>query len=169
MPMSDARKIENKTKELIMPILDKASLRLVDVEYVKEGEDYYLRVYIDKDGGVNIDDCVEVSRAFNPVLDSENYISDQYIFEVSSPGADRVLKKDGDLEFALGKTVLIKTYKKLSGKKEFEGVLEEWNDDELLIMNAQGDRITFQRKDISLVCLKFDYENDLNDNPDADI
>ena len=168
MSMSDLRISEKKTQELITPILEQKDLRLVDVEYVKEGEDYYLRVYIDKDGGVNIDDCVEISRAFNPVLDSENYISDAYIFEVSSPGADRVLKKDGDLEFALGKTVLIKTYKKISGKKGFEGELKKWDEDSLTIASADEETV-FTRSDISLIRLKFDFENDLNNSKETDL
>ena len=87
---------EAKTEKLIMPIVEANNVELFDVDYIKEGQDWYLRVYIDKEGGVTIDDCQAVSRAFNEILDKENYITDQYIFEVSSPGLTRPLKKEKD-------------------------------------------------------------------------
>ncbi len=159
--MSDAKNIEKMTSELIAPILEDAGVRLVDTEYVKEDDTYYLRVYIDKEGGVSIDDCVDVSRAFNPVLDCNNYIPDAYVFEVSSPGADRVLKKDGDLEFALGRKVLIKTYKKIDNKKEFEGELIKWDDKIIVIKDSHESTTEISRSDISLIRLAYNFEDDL--------
>ena len=92
---------EEKTEQLIQPFIDAHHFELVDVEYVKEGSDWYLRVYIDKEGGITVDDCEVISREFNEVLDKENYIPDQYIFEVSSPGLLRPLKKEKDYLFTL--------------------------------------------------------------------
>ena len=100
--MSKREDIEKKTEELILPILDELSFELFDVEYVKEGQDYYLRAYIDKPGGITIDDCVDVSRKMNELLDEHDYIKEQYIFEVSSPGLGRPLKKDKDFDRSIG-------------------------------------------------------------------
>ena len=93
---------EEKTEQLIQPFIDAHHFELVDVEYVKEGSDWYLRVYIDKEGGITVDDCEVISREFNEVLDKENYIPDQYIFEVSSPGLLRPLKKEKDYQRSIG-------------------------------------------------------------------
>ena len=109
---------EAKTEQLIAPIIAANHVELFDVDYIKEGQDWYLRVYIDKEGGVTIDDCQAVSRAFNEVLDKENYIADQYIFEVSSPGLTRPLKKEKDYEKSIGRLLDIKLYKSVEGKKE---------------------------------------------------
>ena len=96
--MAKGEQYEARVEAWITPVLEQHQFELVDVEYVKEAGSWYLRVYIDKEGGVTIDDCQNVSRAFNEILDRENYIDDQYIFEVSSPGLGRPLKKEKDFD-----------------------------------------------------------------------
>ena len=125
-------------------------MELFDVDYVKEGQDWYLRVYIDKEGGVTIDDCQAVSRAFNEILDKENYISDQYIFEVSSPGLTRPLKKEKDYEKSIGRLIDIRLYKPVEGKKEYTGVLKEYNKDVIMI-EADNSMITIERSNLSMI------------------
>ncbi len=160
MKMSKAKTYEEKTEKLITPIIEEFGFELVDTEYVKEGSDYFLRVYIDKEGGITIEDCVAVSRKFNEILDREDYIDDMYTFEVSSPGVDRVLKKDKDLERSIGKRTLIKTYNKIDGKKEFYGILKSYDKEAITITEeeTQNDK-EFSRKDISLIRLSFNFDN----------
>ena len=122
--MSKRETYEKKTEELITPLIDAEGFELVDVEYVKEGADWYLRVYIDKDGGITVNDCEKISRAFNEILDREDYIDDAYIFEVSSPGLLRPLKKDKDYQRNLGKLLEVKLFAPLNGVKEFEAELK---------------------------------------------
>ena len=119
--MSKSESYEAKTEELIQPLIDSRGFELVDVEFVKEGSDWYLRVYIDKDGGISVNDCEDISRAFNEILDREDYISEQYIFEVSSPGLTRPLKKEKDFKRSIGKLVDIKLYKPMEKVKELTG------------------------------------------------
>ncbi|MBR1572727.1 MAG: ribosome maturation factor RimP [Lachnospiraceae bacterium] len=154
--MSQRSDYENKTEELILPILDRMGFELVDVEYVKEGQDFYLRAYIDKPGGITINDCVDVSREMNELLDQYDYISDPYIFEVSSPGLGRPLKKDKDLERSIGQDVDIHTYKAIDKQKEFTGMLKSYDKDSIVI-EIDGNDITFNRSDISLIRLAFDF------------
>ena len=149
---------EKRTEELIIPILDELGFELYDVEYVKEGADYYLRAYIDKDGGITIDDCVEVSRRMNDLLDAEPQIGgdEGYIFEVSSPGLGRVLKKDKHFEKAIGQDVDIKTYKPVNGAKEFTGMLKAFDKDTLTIEFEDGTEV-FSRSDVAQVKLSIDF------------
>ena len=114
-----------RTEELVMPIIEENQFELVDVEYVKEGSNWYLRIYADKEGGINIDDCVLISRALEEKLDKEDFIKDAYILEVSSPGLGRPLKKDKDFARSIGKSVECKLYRAIDKKKEFEGVLKD--------------------------------------------
>lgn len=121
---------ETRTEELLVPIAKEAGVDIYDVEYVKEGPDYYLRAYIDKEGGVNIGDCETVSRALSDVLDREDFIPDAYILEVSSPGLGRKLTRDRHLDRSIGEEVELKLYKPLDGKKgpkEFSGILEGYD------------------------------------------
>lgn len=154
--MSQREDYEKKTEELLAPIAQNAGVKIYDVEYVKEGSDYYLRAYIDKEGGVNIDDCETVSRALSDALDKEDFIADAYILEVSSPGLGRTLKKDRHLEYSLGEEVEIKLYKPLDGSKDFEGKLESYDKDNLTI-STPDQNFTFSRKDIAVVRLKLDF------------
>ena len=156
--MSKNSAYEKRTEELITPILDELGFELYDVEYVKEGADYYLRAYIDKDGGITIDDCVEVSRKMNELLDAEPQIGgdEGYIFEVSSPGLGRVLKKDKHFEKAIGLDVDIKTYKPINGAKEFTGTLKGFDKDTFTIEFDDG-TVDFNRSDVAQIKLSIDF------------
>ena len=153
--MSKASVYEAKTESLIMPILDKFSFELVDIEYVKEGGTWYLRAYIDKEGGITVDDCELVSRAFEEILDKEDYISENYIFEVSSPGLDRPLKKEKDFARSIGKDVEIKLYKALNKEKEFVGVLTAYDPETITITLDDESTMVFNRSDVALIRLAF--------------
>lgn len=154
--MSKRETYEERTESLLTPIVRKAGVEIYDVEYVKEGKDYYLRVYIDKPGGVNIQDCEEVSRALSDALDVEDFIPDAYILEVSSPGLGRVLKKDRHLEQSLGEEVEIKTYKPIDGTKAFSGILKAY-DAATITIEENGASHVFERQDIATVRLAFDF------------
>lgn len=154
--MSLREKYEKKTEELILPILLDFGFELVDIEFVKEGQDYFLRAYIDKPGGITIDDCVDVSRKMNDLLDEHDFIKEKYIFEVSSPGLDRPLKKDKDFKRSLGKNVEVRTFKKINGEKEFEGELVSF-DEKTFTISINNEEMTFTKKDVSLVRLAFDF------------
>ena len=154
--MSKKEEYEKRTEEFMLPIVEKRGFELYDVEFVKEGNDYYLRAYIEKPGGITINDCVDESREMMEILDREDYIKEQYIFEVSSPGLDRPLKKDKDFERNIGKNVDIKTYKAFDKQKEFTGILSAYDKDTVTITFEDGD-YTFLRKDISLIRLTIDF------------
>lgn len=145
-----ANNIESRTEDLLVPILESNGFELVDVEYVKEGRDYYLRVYIDKEGGININDCEIVSRALEERLDEEDFISDAYILEVSSPGLTRPLKKERDYERNLGKLIEIRLYKPKNKQKEFVGALKSY-DESTVTIETEGEEIVFEKKEISLI------------------
>lgn len=155
--MGKREEIEKRTEALAEHILSDAGCELYDTEYVKEGQDYYLRVFIDKEGGVTIDDCETVSRALSDLLDKEDYIKDAYIFEVSSPGLGRVLKKDRHLEKSIGDEVEISTYKKIDGTKEFRGILAEFTPETITIEEENGEKRTLLRADISRIRLALDF------------
>ncbi|MBR4719695.1 MAG: ribosome maturation factor RimP [Lachnospiraceae bacterium] len=155
--MSRREDYERRTEALLKPILDRLDFVLWDVEYVKEGADYYLRAYIDKEGGITIDDCVEVSRTLSDELDRENFIDDAYILEVSSPGLGRTLKKDKDFERSIGQSVDIKTYKAVEGHKEYSGTLISCNKDILELETGEGRIMIFNRSDIAKANLSIDF------------
>lgn len=154
--MSQKEDYEKRTEELLAPIAEQYGVRIYDVEYVKEGSDYYLRSYIDKDGGVNIDDCEAVSRALSEKLDREDFIEDAYIMEVSSPGLGRTLKKDRHLEYSIGEEVEVKLYKPLEGCKDFEGELKAFDKDSITLLTDDDEKV-FIRKDIAVIRLKLDF------------
>ncbi len=155
--MSQRELYENKTEELIQPILDRMGFELVDVEYVKEGQEFYLRAYIDKPGGITIDDCVAVSREMNELLDELDYISGTYTFEVSSPGLGRPLKKEKDYARSMGKELEIRTYKAIDKQKEFFGTLTAYDGDTVTIVTEEEKEIVFNKSDIALIRLAFDF------------
>ena len=136
---------------------DEKGFELVDVEYVKEGQDYFLRAYIDKPGGITIDDCVAVSREMNVLLDELDYVEGAYTFEVSSPGLGRPLKKARDFERSLGQEVEIRTYKAIDGSKEFYGILHAYDDDSVTVLSEDDEEVTFNKSDIALIRLAFDF------------
>ncbi|MCR5667695.1 MAG: ribosome maturation factor RimP [Lachnospiraceae bacterium] len=145
-----------RTEELVQPLLDERNFELWDVEYVKEGQDYFLRIFIDKPGGITIDDCVDISRAMNEILDREDYISDPYTFEVSSPGLGRQIKNDRQMEKSIGEDVEIRTYKAIDKQKQFEGVLVKFDKDTVTISIDEEER-SFSRKDISTIRYALDF------------
>ena len=153
--MDISESYEAKTEQLIQPLIDANNFELVDVEFVKEGSDWYLRVYIDKDGGITVDDCELISRAFNEILDREDYISEQYIFEVSSPGLMRPLKKEKDYKRSVGKLIDIKLYKPVDKCKEFTGVLDSYDKDTVTIKMDDDTQKTFDRSNLAMIRLAF--------------
>ena len=154
--MAKGNGYEIRAEELLKPIVERFGVEIYDVEYVKEGAEWYLRAYIDKDGGVNIMDCENVSRAFSDVLDEQDFIKDAYILEVSSPGLGRTLKKDRHLLKSIGMEVEIKTYKPINKCKEFAGVLESFDENEIVI-NENGTKKQFNRVDIAIIHLALDF------------
>ncbi len=155
--MAKNKDYESRTEELVLPVLEPLGLELYDVEYVKEGSEYFLRVYVDKPGGVTIDDCVSVSRVFNEILDREDYIGDPYTFEVSSPGLGRKLTRDRHFEKSIGEEIQIKFYKEQDGMKECTGILEDFDKDTITIRTDQDMR-KYNRKDIASVRCTFDFD-----------
>ena len=153
--MGRSESYEAKTEQLIQPLIDANNFELVDVEFVKEGSDWYLRVYIDKDGGITVDDCELISRAFNEILDREDYISEQYIFEVSSPGLMRPLKNEKDYKRSVGKLIDIKLYKPVDKCKEFTGVLDSYDKDTVTIKMDDDTQKTFDRSNLAMIRLAF--------------
>ena len=161
---------EEKAEEILLPIAEESGVRIYDVEYVKEGQDYFLRCYIDKDGGVNIGDCEAVSRALSDELDRLDFIPDAYTLEVSSPGLGRQLTKDRHLAQSIGQEVEISTYQKLpaTGRKGADGVLLAFDQDTVTIGTGDGgeaadeqadteEKIVISRKEISVIRLALDF------------
>ena len=153
--MSRRETYETRTEALLQPIAEQNGVEIYDVEYVKEGSGWYLRAYIDKEGGVSIDDCEAVSHALSDALDLEDYIEDAYTLEVSSPGLGRVLKKDRHLDRSIGEEVELKLYRPQEKRKEFSGILKGYTADAVVI-EEDGQERTFVRKDIALLRLALD-------------
>ena len=155
--MSKRETYEQKTEELLLPIVEEYRFELVDVEYVKEGSNWYLRAYIDKPGGITVDDCEAVSRRLSDLLDEKDFIEEAYILEVSSPGLGRPLKKDKDFARSIGEEVEIRTYKAIDHEKEFVGVLKSFDKDTIVIELEDNEIMNFARDNIALVRLAFDF------------
>lgn len=150
--MSKKEEYEAKFEKMVLPLMEEFNFELVDVEYVKEGSDYFLRAYIDKEGGITINDCEAVSRRLSDMLDADDFLSDPYILEVSSPGLGRQLKKEKDYVRSVGKEIDVKLYKAFEKRKEFSGILKE-NTPEAIVLDEEGKEYTFEKKDISLARL----------------
>ena len=155
--MSKAADYEARTEELILPILEQMNFELVDIEYVKEGDIWYLRCYIDKEGGITINDCEDVARKMNDLLDAEDFIPDSYTFEISSPGLGRPLKKEKDYARNMGKKIEIRTYRMINRSKEFEGVLQAYDKDFVTIETEDGETLSFQKNEIALIRQAIDF------------
>ncbi len=155
--MSKREDYEARFEKILLPITEAYDLEIYDVEYVKEGSGWYLRAYIDKEGGVTIEDCEKVSRAVSEVMDKEDFIPDAYILEVSSPGLGRALKKDKHLAKSIGAEVEIKTYKPIEKQKEFSGILKEYDEESITIGQEEGTNMKFARSDIALIRLALDF------------
>ena len=154
--MSRSKDYERRAEALLLPIVEEAGFELVDVEYVKEAGNWYLRGYIDKPGGITVNDCEAVSRRFSDLLDAEDFIEDSYIMEISSPGLDRPLKKDKDFERNMGKDVEIRTYSPVDGRKDFRGELVSYDKETVTIREEEKESV-FSRKDIALIRLAIDF------------
>lgn len=148
---------EQKTEKLLGPVLEANHFELYDVEYVKEGGNWFLRAYIDKEGGITVDDCELVSRALSDLLDKKDFIPDAYILEVSSPGLGRQLKRDKHFEKSIGEEVEIKLYKPIDKKKEWVGILISFDINSLTIELEDKTTKDFNRADIAMVRLAFDF------------
>ena len=140
--MSKKEVYEQKTEEILNPIVEKHGFDLWDVEYVKEGGNWYLRAYIDKPGGIMVDDCEVVSRELSDILDEKDFIDEAYILEVSSPGLGRVE---------------VRTYRAIDRQKEFIGILKDYDKDTVTIEYEDGETMTFDKADIALIRLAFDF------------
>lgn len=148
---------EQKTEALLKPLMEQHQFELVDVEFVKEAGTWFLRAYIDKPGGITIDDCEVVSRALSDQLDEENFIEETYILEVSSPGLGRPLKKDKDFERSLGESVEVRLFKAVEKQKEFTGILKAWDKETVTLEFEDGDTFVIERTNIALIRLAFDF------------
>ncbi len=155
--MSRREEYEQQTEKLLEPVVAELGFELVDVEYVKEGGTWYLRAYIDKQGGITVDDCEAVSRRFSDILDEKDYIEDSYVFEVSSPGLGRPLKKEKDFARSIGEEVEIRTYRAIDRQKEFVGILKCYDAETVTIAYEDGSEQTFDRNDIALIRLALDF------------
>ena len=148
--------IEEKVESLIKTKIEQNGYSLYDVQYAKEGKNYFLRIFIDKEEGIDLNDCEKVNDLVNPLLDEVDYIKEQYFLEVSSPGIERVLRKDEHLKENIGNEIEIKLFKPENGKKEFEGTLNSF-DKENIKINIQNEEITIERKNISNMKLKYNW------------
>lgn len=142
--------IESKVEKLIAPKIENLGYELYDVEYVKEGKDYYLRIYIESKKGISLDDCEKVSNEITDILDKEDYIKEQYFLEVSSTGVEKVLKKDKHLKANLGVKVQIKLFKPINKNKQYQGILKDFNENEI-ILETEEESIILERKNISQI------------------
>lgn len=154
--MSRVKTYETRTEEILAPIVQEAGVEVYDVEYVKEGADWYLRVYIDKPQGVNINDCEVVNRALSAKMDELDFIDDAYILEVSSPGLGRTLKKERHFVKSMGQEVEVKTYKAINKEKLFVGILKAYEDGAVVIDTGKED-MRFEKADVASVRLTFDF------------
>lgn len=152
----DKKKITERVTALVTPIVEAAGLELVDVEYVRE-RDWFLRVFIDKEGGIDIDDCSSVSNALAKKLDEEDFIREKYYLEVSSPGIDRPLKKDKDLVSHYGTRVDLAFFAPYEGKKQMTAVLQSHDQDNLVLTDEKNKELTIARKLIASVRPHIDF------------
>lgn len=141
--------IENKVKEL--------GYTIYDIEYVKEGKDYFLRVYIDSEKGISLEDCELVSNNITELLDKADYIKEQYFLEISSPGVERVLRKDKHLENNIGAKIQVKLFKPFDGKKQYQGTLQDFNENKIEL-KTNTEILEIERQNIGQIKTIFDWE-----------
>ena len=155
--MAKGEQYEARVEAWITPVLEQHQFELVDVEYVREVGVWYLQCYIDKEGGITVDDCEVISRLLGEWLDKEDFIEDSYILEVSSPGLGRPLKKEKDFARSIGKDVEIRLYKAIDKQKEFTGTLTSYDADSVTLTMEDGSERTFEKSGIALIRLAFDF------------
>ena len=149
--------IEDKVEMLIKEPIEKLGYILYDVQYSKEGKDYFLRVFIDSPKGIDLNDCEKVNNEINDLLDTEDYIKEQYFLEISSPGIERVLRKDKHLEDNIGNEIEVKLFKMIDGRKEIIGVLKSF-DTENISVKEDKNEIQIPRKNVSLIKLHYNWD-----------
>ncbi len=149
-------KVTEQVAQFAEPIVQAHGCTLWDVEYVREGGEWFLRLYIDKQGGVDIADCEAISRAVDPILDEQDPIAESYSFEVCSAGLERQLKRPSDFEQFMGSSVSVKLFKPVNGAKEFVGTLRAYHDGALTIQTAAGE-MTFQKNEVAQVRLHVEF------------
>ena len=155
--MTKKESYESRVEAYLLPLMEENNFELVDVEYVKEAGTWYLRAYIDKEGGIAVDDCEVISRKLSDWLDKEDFIDDSYILEVSSPGLGRPLKKEKDYVRSMGREVEVRLYKAIDRQKEFTGILKSYDKDTVTIEYEDGEPKTFERSEIALIRLALDF------------
>ena len=149
-------KVTEQVAAFAEPVVQAHGCTLWDVEYVREGSDYFLRLYIDKEGGVDIDDCEAISRAVDPILDEKDPIAGSYHFEVCSAGLERTLKRPGDFEKFMGSPVTVRLYRPVNGMKELPGILRGYDDGRVTV-EFGGQVMTFERSQVALVRLRVEF------------
>ena len=150
-------KVEEKVESLIQNKIQELGYVLYDVEYVKEGKDYFLRIYIDNEKGITLDDCENVSNNITELLDNADYIDKQYFLEVSTPGVERVLKKDKHIQNNIGANVQVKLFKQLNGKKQYEGILKDF-DENTIEIETTVQNLKIERQNIAQIRTIFDWK-----------
>lgn len=151
--------IEERVENLIQKKIEELGYILYDVQYAKEGQNYFLRVFIEKnDGAIDLNDCEKVNDGINDLLDTADYIKEQYFLEVSSTGVEKVLRKDKQLKDNIGNEVEIKLFKPINKQKEFIGILEDFSEDEITLKLENDENINIDRKDISLIKTTFNWD-----------
>ena len=149
-------KVTELVASFAKPVVEEKGCELWDVEYVREGSEYFLRLYIDKEGGVDINDCEAVSRAVDPILDEKDPIQGSYHFEVCSAGLERALKRPGDFERFLGSNITVKLYRPRNGLKEIPCVLTGYEEGKVTVQ-AGKETITFEKSEVALVRLRVEF------------
>lgn len=155
--MTKKESYESRVEAFLLPLMEENNFELVDVEYVKEAGTWYLRAYIDKEGGIGVDDCEVISRKLSDWLDKEDFIDDSYILEVSSPGLGRPLKKEKDYARSIGREVEVRLYKAIDRQKEFTGTLNAYDDKTVTLTMEDGSEAVFEKADIALIRLALDF------------
>ena len=158
-------KVTDLTAQLAQPLVEAAGCTLWDVEYIREGGTWYLRVFIDAPEGVNIDQCEAVSRPLSDALDEADPIQGSYVLEVGSAGADRALKKPEHFAQCMGQEVDVKLYRPREGRKEFTGTLAGYDQGNVTVTQPHGAEVVFEKKEIALVRLHLDFEYNIEGTP----
>ena len=155
--MGKKENYESRVEKYLLPLMDEHHFELVDVEYVREAGTWYLRAYIDKEGGIAVDDCEVISRKLGEWLDKEDFIDESYILEVSSPGLGRPLKKEKDFIRSMGKDVDVRLYRQIDQQKEFTGALSAYDENTVTLTMEDGSLMVFEKPDIALIRLALDF------------
>ena len=155
--MTKKESYESRVEAFLLPLMEENNFELVDVEYVKEAGTWYLRAYIDKEGGIAVDDCEVISRRLSDWLDKEDFIDDSYILEVSSPGLGRPLQNEKDYKRSICREVEVRLYKAIDRQKEFTCTLSAYDDKTVTLAMEDGSEAVFEKADIALIRLALDF------------